>query len=480
MTTWLLVALAANAQLAILCGVFLAGSLRKRDILWGTCVATMGIIILSLLLVSSVDSLPSPLGFNPARVAQAVFRGSDASVVVKGVLIGIPVPILAFAGVMFVLRNARQWYGPATAGLFASVLLAIFLATTLTATSAAVPHLGIQTVMLPREDISGGLTVPAGFQIKAFLPQGINKITSIAIDSKDRLFVASQNGVVVTVDDANDDGVGDDIVFFMSKDGAILGITVSNDGRTLFIAGGGDVIRAEDNDRDGTADFSTTIIDGLPSFVYVNHSNNGLVIGPDGRLYMTVGGTSSTGPENEPLAGTILVANLDGSDLQVYARGLRNPYDLTFTSSGLLVASDNGPEGLEGGNPDELNIIEEGGHYGYPDIFGDPPPGSGTIGPIYMFPDHSVPTGKIAYVGEQFPLEYRDRIFVALFKQLDESKVVSITLVEDEAGEIRGVAQDFATGFRNAIDVAIDSRGRIYIADYSGGQVYQVSWIGLN
>ena len=64
----------------------------------------------------------------------------------------------------------------------------------------------------------------------------------------------------------------------------------------------------------------------------------------------------------------MLTANLDGSDLQIYARGLRNSIDFDWTPwSGELYATDNGRDML-GDNfpPDELNLIQQGGFYGWP------------------------------------------------------------------------------------------------------------------
>ena len=133
----------------------------------------------------------------------------------------------------------------------------------------------------------------------------------------------------------------------------------------------------EDSDLDGTVDFQRLIVDGLPSFTYDAHSNNGIAVGPDERLYITLGGTSDHGPEEPPTAGSILVSDLDGSNLQVFARGLRNPYDLTFTPPGDLIVTDNGPDSqdhsLNWSPPDEIKLVREGGDYGYPDFFGYPP-----------------------------------------------------------------------------------------------------------
>jgi glucose/arabinose dehydrogenase len=178
---------------------------------------------------------------------------------------------------------------------------------------------------------------------------------------------------------------------------------------------------------------------------------------------------------------TILVSNTNGSDLRVFASGLRNLYDVAFTAAGLLIAPDNGPDQTDESLPwslrDELNLIQEGLNYGYPDYFGFPPLWSESTGPIIEFLSHSVPTGTVAYSGEEFPPGFLDRVFVAIFGR-PISKVVAITLDEQQAGIYRGVSEDFATGFDSAIDVAVDSQGRLYIGDHAGNQVYQVSWVG--
>ena len=51
-----------------------------------------------------------------------------------------------------------------------------------------------------------------------------------------------------------------------------------------------------------------------------------------------------------------------------------------------------------------------------------------------------------------------------------------VNIEEVNPGEFRGVVEDFATGFASAIDVAIDIQGRLCVADFSSGQVYQISW----
>lgn len=79
------------------------------------------------------------------------------------------------------------------------------------------------------------------------------------------------------------------------------------------------------------------------------------------------------------LCGKILRYNDDGSvpadgpfgRNPVWATGLRNPFGMRFGPDGTLWATDNGPSGNDGPSCcDELNRIERGGNYGWPEKFG--------------------------------------------------------------------------------------------------------------
>ncbi len=83
------------------------------------------------------------------------------------------------------------------------------------------------------------------------------------------------------------------------------------------------------------------------------HDLHGLVLGPDGRLWFTVGdrGASFTTAEGTtidlPDEGAVYRCELDGSDLEVYARGLRNPQELAFDAVGNLFTCDNDTAGAD-------------------------------------------------------------------------------------------------------------------------------------
>ncbi len=106
-----------------------------------------------------------------------------------------------------------------------------------------------------------------------------------------------------------------------------------------------------------------------------NHDGGRMAFGPDGLLYITTGDASQAGlaQDLDSLAGKILRLNTDGTvpaenpyNSPVYSYGHRNPQGLTWDADGRLWASEHGPSGR-----DEINLIEPGNNYGWPEITGD-------------------------------------------------------------------------------------------------------------
>lgn len=99
------------------------------------------------------------------------------------------------------------------------------------------------------------------------------------------------------------------------------------------------------------------------------HGINGMAVGPDDHIYLSIGGTKSElSPEtpNAGWVGTILRFDFDGGNVHVFARGLRNVYDLEFDARGRLWAVDNDGPTLRDYRAEEVLQIKEGAHYGYP------------------------------------------------------------------------------------------------------------------
>ncbi len=120
-----------------------------------------------------------------------------------------------------------------------------------------------------------------------------------------------------------------------------------------------------------------TIIENIPGAS--NHDGGRIAFGPDNNLYITTGDAQdeSNAQNTNSLGGKILRLDDDGSipkdnpfNNPVYSYGHRNPQGLAWDSKGQLWASEHGRSGAASGF-DEINLVEKGKNYGWPDIQGD-------------------------------------------------------------------------------------------------------------
>ena len=125
-----------------------------------------------------------------------------------------------------------------------------------------------------------------------------------------------------------------------------------------------------DTKGDGHADTVRSLSFGYGVHMsYSGHNMHGLTVGPDGKIYFTIGdkALNVTTPDgrhlNYPYCGSCLRCNPDGSDLEVFAYGLRNPQEIAFDKYGNLFSVDN--DGDMPGERERLVYITEGSDSGW-------------------------------------------------------------------------------------------------------------------
>jgi quinoprotein glucose dehydrogenase len=173
--------------------------------------------------------------------------------------------------------------------------------------------------------------------------------------------------------DTNGDGTADTItVFAEGFNTEVTGIAAGvmwHDG-WLYATIAPDLWRFRDVDDDGVADIREVVVHGFGVHIaYGGHDMHGLSVGPDGRIYWSIGdkGSNVTSKEGKrfvyPNEGAVFRVEPDGSGYEVYARGLRNPQEPAFDEWGNLFVVDNDADFA--GERERLVFIAEGSDSGW-------------------------------------------------------------------------------------------------------------------
>jgi glucose/arabinose dehydrogenase len=314
-----------------------------------------------------------------------------------------------------------------------------------------------------------GITAPPGFNVDVFYP-GLSTPTSMAWGPDGNLYVSQQSGEIIELVIGSDGfPIGSLLAGKVPAD--LLGLAFL--GTDLFVSYTGNVEKL--TLVNGTVGPTDIVLNGLP---HGRHQNDEITYAKDGFLYMGIGSTGDRTNGEDPRSATIVRFKPDGSNFETFAKGLRNPYGLAFDKDGNLFATDNGPDNPAA--PDELDYVMEGGDYGFPNYFGSPPNGSGTIGPVTTLQTHSSSDGFTFYYGTRFPTDYVGNAFIAQWgaNSGDPSigkRIVRIPVQKTSEG-YTGREIVFATGFDHPIDVIDDHQNGLLIADYGSGTIYRISY----
>ena len=164
----------------------------------------------------------------------------------------------------------------------------------------------------------------------------------------------------------------------------------------------------------------------------------------------------------------------DGSDIQVYATGFRNPFDIDFNSEGDMFTADNSANiKIDENPPDELHYVRPGGDHGFPDVLGDPPAGSTTEKPLTTWFPPLAPGGLEFYDGGTLTALTENDLLLAKWNFLEIARV-RINRVDGEYVFVED--ENIVVGFGTPVtDVTVAPNGDIYIADWGGGRIFRIS-----
>ncbi|WP_439693118.1 PQQ-dependent sugar dehydrogenase [Curtobacterium sp. SP.BCo] len=305
-------------------------------------------------------------------------------------------------------RTRRTWSALGAAAVTALVLTACSddgartLRGTATATTAPTPDATTAGLLVPNgetADVVTGLDAPWSVVRTG---DGLDALISERDSAK--VLELTANGTtreVGTVDGVSSGG-----------EGGLLGMALHDD--DLFVystAGDGNRIqRFELTGSTGSYRLgdATTVIDGLPSNSF--HNGGRIAFGPDGMLYASVGdaGTGSDAQDEDSLAGKILRLTPDGDvpdsnpfpGSPVWSLGHRNVQGMGWTADGTMFASEFGQNTW-----DELNVIEAGADYGWPEVEGKGGEDQGFVDPVQQWSTDDASPSGLAVIG--------DTVFVA-------------------------------------------------------------------
>jgi len=211
----------------------------------------------------------------------------------------------------------------------------------------------------------------------------------------------------------------------------------------------------------------------------------------DNKLYVSVGSSCNVCVENDKRRAVLLVSEPDGSDIKIFATGLRNTV-FFVEHAGKIYGSDMGRDMLgDSLPPEEINVIERGGNYGWPSCYGNGVPDpefadnadcSRSVNPVLKLPAHVAPLGLRFVSSAKFPPEWQGDLLVALHGSWNSSvkvgyKIIRIKLKSEGFTDV----SDFVGGFivnedvtGRPVDLIFNNEGDLFVSDDKRGAIFRV------
>jgi putative heme-binding domain-containing protein len=309
-------------------------------------------------------------------------------------------------------------------------------------------------------------------------PPYVEYVTAVSADIDGTVYVSvDQNGSlghvkgygsVITAKDTNGDGKADKFVDFIPEIGSPRGGHIV--GGTYYLLHPPYLTSHTDTDGDGVADKEVLLAKGFGAGIEhprgADHTSNGVRMGIDGWLYVSVGDfgmmdcKDKSGKVVRLQGGGVARLRPDGSELEVYVHNTRNQFDVAISPTMELFTRDNTNDG-KGWNLRIHHQIAEA-DMGYPRLYQN-----FSDEHLASLADYGGGSGMgCLFLDEPgFPKDLNNRLYTC---DWTSSKVFKFDMKANEATYT--IKQSVLTNLKQATDIDVDGSSNLYVSDWKGAR----------
>ena len=357
------------------------------------------------------------------------------------------------------------------------------------------------------------ILVPEGFEIELLhaARPGEGSWSAMTVDPEGRVVLSAQRGPLLRITPPDAGSARARVERLHDTVGRAQGLLVVGNDLYANVADNpadtGGLWRLRDQDGDDRYEIAERLAAyGSGS----EHGPHGIVLGPDGMIWM-INGNYATIPE--PLVdpsphagwaedivierlwdprghavgkmspgGVLLRTDLDATEWEIIAAGMRNPYDIDFNRDGELFTYDADMEwdiGLPWYRTPRLLHLVSGGEYGWRGGSAKWPVDAADAFPAVLEMDAGSPTGVASGHRSNFPSPWRDSMFLGDWAY---GRVLAVEL-EPDGATYTGITRSFLQGRPfNVTDFEFAPDGSMFLTTGGRGSqsgLYRVSWTGV-
>lgn len=339
------------------------------------------------------------------------------------------------------------------------------------------------------------LRVPPGFQVSQFARVGGARFMALGPDGS--VYVSRPGaGEVVRLRDADGNGAAEQQGVAVSGLNRPHGLAFH--GGYLYIANTNGVVRVRLG-ADGKAMGEPQRVNSYSGGG--GHWSRSIVFGADSAMYVAIGSSCNLCVEESSDRAAVMRYDADGRNGHVFSSGLRNAVGIAMHPvTKQIWVTQNERDNIEPDHedlpPEEINILQEGGDYGWPYCYGnripspdrrfhDPARCARTIPPALEMQAHSAPLG-ITFLDRatKFPMDWRGDALVAFHGSWNRTVPTGAKVVRVRIRDGRPVSyEDFMTGWQagdgrrwgRPVDAMVAADGSVLVSDDAAGAIYRVS-----